>query len=185
MVDGSALMLADVLTMAQAGGWRTERGTNSFDAGSHFYEVYETADGRYMAVGAFEPQFYAEVLEHLEIDDVAVTDQFDRAQWPRMKERFAAAFASRTQAEWVTTFESVDACVSPVLSYAEAPADPHLAQRGTFVEVDGRVQPAPAPRFGRSGTRPPGTAPLLSELLESWRVPAAPLSDLLDLAAAQ
>jgi alpha-methylacyl-CoA racemase len=141
--------------------------------------VYATADGRHMAVGAFESQFYARVLERLGIDDVAVADQFDETQWPRMKARFAAFFATRTQAESIAAFDGADACVSPVLSYREAPADRHLAARGTFVEVHGRVQPAPVPRFSRSRARPPGTAPALAELLDRWAVPPAARDGLL------
>jgi alpha-methylacyl-CoA racemase len=132
---------------------------NLLDSGAPFYDVYETADGRHMAVGALEPQFYARFLELLFAPDGPLTDlpaQHDRARWPELRARFAGRFATRAQAEWTKVFEGTDACVAPVLSMTEAPRHPHLAARGTYADVDGVVQPAPAPRFSGAGRLEPG-----------------------------
>jgi alpha-methylacyl-CoA racemase len=149
MVDGSALLSTLFHGFRQAGLWGDEPGTNLLDSGAHFYEVYETADGGHVAVGALEPQFYAELLRLLELD-AEEFPQWDRARWPEFKQRFAAVFATRTRDEWARMLEPAEACSTPVLALHEAPAHPHNTARGTFVEVDGRVQPAPAPRFSRT-----------------------------------
>ena len=158
MVDGAAALMTMTYTLRSAGIWGDERGTNLLDTGAHFYEVYETSDGRYMAVGAIEPQFYAELIRLLGLEGTELPGQMDREAWPAMKERFAAIFATRTRDEWEAVFAGSDACVAPVLSPAEAPGHPHNQVRGTFTEVAGVVQPAPAPRFlGTPGAirRPP------------------------------
>ena len=158
MTDGAAALMTMTYTLRSAGIWRDERGTNMLDTGAHFYEVYETSDGGYLGVGAIEPQFYAALLEGLGLADAELPDQMDRDQWPVMKERFATIFAGRTRAEWEAVFDGSDACVAPVLSIPEATAHPHNVHRGTFTEVAGTVQPAPAPRFvGTPGAirRPP------------------------------
>ena len=126
------------------------------DTGAHFYDTYETADGKYMAVGSIEPQFYAELrrLAGLE-DDQAFDAQMDAGAWPELKARVAAAFRARTRDEWCKIFDGTDACVSPVLSMAEAPGHAHNAARATFVEAGGVVQPAPAPRFSATPARAP------------------------------
>jgi alpha-methylacyl-CoA racemase len=149
MVDGSALLATATYALRAAGMWDGEPGTNMIDSGSHWYETYETSDGEHIAVGALEPQFYAELLRlvGLDVDDVP---QWERERWPELKARLAAAFRMRTRAEWTATLESADACASPVLSLDEAPSHPHNVARGTFVEIDGVVQPAPAPRFSRT-----------------------------------
>lgn len=153
MVDGAALLMTMFFGMRAAGFWSDERGTNLLDTGAHFYEVYETADGRYVALGPIEPQFYRELLEKLGLaDDPAFAAQMDRSRWPELKERLAAIFRTRTREEWCALLEGTDACFAPVLSLEEAPRHPHNVARGTFVEFEGVVQPAPAPRFGR--TRP-------------------------------
>jgi alpha-methylacyl-CoA racemase len=149
MVDGTAVLSTLIHAMRGAGVWSDEPGTNLLDSGAHFYEVYETADGGHVAVGALEPPFYAELLRLLELD-AADHPQWDRARWPELKERFAAVFATRTRAEWAARLESADACATAVLGLGEAPQHPHNVARGTFAEVDGRVQPAPAPRFSRT-----------------------------------
>lgn len=156
MVDGSALLTTMFHGMRAAGLWTDQRGVNLLDSGAHFYEVYETADGRHVAVGAIEPQFYAELIARLGLDAEELPHQLDVSQWPAMKERFAALFKSRTRDEWAAVFEGSDACVAPVLSMAEAPHHPHNRARKTFVEVEGIVQPAPAPRFGSSPAPPTG-----------------------------
>lgn len=152
MVDGAALLGAMIWGLRASGNW-SERGTNLLDTGSWYYEVYETADGRHLSVGALEPQFFQLMVEITGVADDGegpVAPQSDREAWPAMKRRLAAVFKSKTLAQWCERFEGTDACVAPVLDMDEAPAHPHLAARGTFVEVDGVVQPAPAPRFGRT-----------------------------------
>lgn len=150
MTDGSA----SLMTMAHAfiaTGVSTEvRGTNLLDTGAHFYEVYETSDFQYVAVGAIEPRFYAALLTGLDIDRDDVPAQMDRSTWPAMKERLASRFRTRTRDEWEAHFQGTEACVAPVLSPLEALAHPHNVARSTFVEIAGIRQPAPAPRFSRT-----------------------------------
>jgi alpha-methylacyl-CoA racemase len=159
MVDGSALLTCFVYGLRAAGTWQDKRGTNLLDGGAPFYDTYVTADGEYMAVGALEPQFYAALLHGLGLADAGLPGQHDRAGWPALRERFAATFAARSRAEWEQVFAGTDACVSPVLSLAEAPAHPHARGRDAFVEVGGVTQPAPAPRFGRTAADPPLAPP--------------------------
>ena len=128
------------------GRWRDERGVNLLDGGAPYYAVYATADDRYMAVGAIEPQFYSELLQGLELD-TDLSSQNDTGQWPVLRKLFADAFSRRTQQEWVAVFRGTDACVSPVLGLREAVTDPHLAARRSMVTVEGVVQAMPAPRF--------------------------------------
>ncbi len=173
IVDGVAVLQAMTYAMLASGTWEDERGVNVLDTGAPFYDVYETADGRYMAVGAIEPQFYTEFVRLLfgtgEPQDLP--GQHDRKRWPDLRKRFAARFAGRTQQEWTKVFEGTDACVAPVLSLAQAPRHPHLTARGTYVDKDGVPQPAPAPRF--SGT-PGAPGPLAlpgehtREVLNEW-----------------
>jgi alpha-methylacyl-CoA racemase len=132
---------------------------NLLDSGAPFYDVYETADGRYMAVGALEPQFFGCFLELLFAPDGPPADlpaQHDRARWPELRARLAGRFASQPQADWTNVFEGTDACVAPVLPMTEAPHNPHLAARGTYAEIDAVLQPAPAPRFSGAGRLEPG-----------------------------
>jgi alpha-methylacyl-CoA racemase len=160
MVDGSALLTSFLHGMRAAGAWQDERGTNLLDGGAPFYDTYESADGRYVAVGALEPKFYAALLAGLGLaGDDSLPGQYDRAGWPVLRARLAGAFRRRTQAEWGEVFAGTDACVAPVLGPAEAPAHPHNAARGAFIEVGGVVQPAPAPRFGRTAARLPQPPP--------------------------
>jgi alpha-methylacyl-CoA racemase len=135
--------------------WSDERGTNLLDGGAPFYDVYACADGRYVAVGALEPQFYAALLRGLGLADAGLPPQHDRAGWPALRAAFTAAFAARDRDDWVASFEGTDACVTPVLAPDEAAAHPHLAARGSLVEVDGVLQAAPAPRFSRTPADPP------------------------------
>ena len=148
ITDGTAHLLAMPMMMQQAGMWNAERGTNLLDSGAPFYDVYETSDGRWMSVGGLEPQFYAAMEQLLEpFVDGPLPDRNDPRQWPELRTRLAAVFATRTQAEWIGTFEGSDACVAPVVPMHEAALHPHHVARGTYVERDGLVQPAPAPRF--------------------------------------
>jgi alpha-methylacyl-CoA racemase len=158
MVDGSALLTSFVYGLRAAGGWQDKRGSNLLDGGAPFYDTYATADGQYLAVGALEPQFYAALLQGLGLADAGLPAQHDRERWPELRQRFAETFASRSRAEWEQVFAGTDACVSPVLSLAEAPGHPHAVARNAFVSVGGVSQPAPAPRFGRTSTGQP-TAP--------------------------
>jgi crotonobetainyl-CoA:carnitine CoA-transferase CaiB-like acyl-CoA transferase len=155
MVDGSAVLGSFLYGLLAAGAWQEGRGRNVLDGGAPFYDTYTTADGRFMAVGALEPKFYAELLARLGLDEAGLPAQYDRSGWPELRARFTEAFAGRTQAEWVEAFNGSDACVAPVVSPRDAPAHPHNAARGTFMDVGGVVQPAPAPRFSRTPPGPP------------------------------
>ena len=155
MVDGSALLTSFLYGMLTTGMWRDERGANLLDGAAPFYDTYETADGRHVAVGALEPQFYAELLRGLGLDDAGLPAQHDLAGWPVLRARFTDVFKQRTQAEWTEIFEGSDACVAPVLALGEARSHPHNVARGTFTDVGGVVQPAPAPRFGRTPAAQP------------------------------
>jgi alpha-methylacyl-CoA racemase len=146
MVDGSASMLAMMHTFLNAGYWHEERGVNLLDTGAHFYEVYETSDQKYVAVGAVEAKFYVELLRGLGLDASELPDQMDRTQWPAMKARFGELFSTKTRDEWTAIFVDVDACVTPVLSPREAAHHPYNTERDVFA-LDPVIQPRPAPRF--------------------------------------
>lgn len=150
MIDGVASLLTVFHGMRQNGEWVSERGSNSIDGGSPDYGTYQAQDGLWLAVGAMEPRFYAALLEGLEISADGVPDRGDRANWPALRERFAARFAEKTRAEWIGIFEGTDACVAPVLTLDEAGAHPHNVARGMLRELDGRQHPAPAPRLSRT-----------------------------------
>lgn len=157
MVDGAAALMAMFYDMRAQGLFSEERGTNLLDSGAHFYDVYETADEKWIALAPIEPQFYAQLRALLELDD-DLADQGDPSTWPEMKERLAAVVRTRTRAEWDELLSGTDACYAPVLSLDEAPQHPHNAARGTFVDVDGVTQPAPAPRFSRTPAADPRPA---------------------------
>jgi len=148
MVDGVTSLLTLFYGLRAGGQWRDERGSNALDGGAPFYDTYECADGRYVAVGALEPQFWAALVDTLGLADLP--GQLDVARWPELRARLAEVFATRSRDEWATVFAEVDACVTPVLTLGEAPGHPHLAARGTVVEHGGVRQPAPAPRFSRT-----------------------------------
>ena len=150
MVDGTAMLMAPFYAARQIGFWSDDRGTNLLDTGAPFYDTYECADGGYVAVGAIEPQFYAELLATLELDAGALPNRDDRTQWDALRAVFAKLFRTRTRDEWAEIFAGRDACVAPVLTLAEAPEHPHNVARKTFVEIDGVRHPAPAPRFDRT-----------------------------------
>jgi alpha-methylacyl-CoA racemase len=159
IVDGTAHLASMIVGMRASGLWRDERGVNLLDTGAPYYDVYETADGRHMALGALEPRFYQQFVERFGVD--GLPDRDDQASWPELRRRIAQRFAERTQAEWTQVYEGTDACVAPVLTFDEAAKSPHLAARGTYVEHHGVVQPAPAPRFSRTPTglgSPPAAA---------------------------
>jgi alpha-methylacyl-CoA racemase len=150
MIDGSLALLAPVIGRWQAGTWRDEREANLLDGGAHFYRTYATSDGKAVAVGALEPRFYAALLKGLGLTDEELPKQHDRTAWPAMRERLGSIFGSRTRADWTALFEGTEACVSPVLSIAEMAQHAQIRGRDSLVEIDGVLQPAPAPRFSRT-----------------------------------
>ncbi len=161
MVDGAASLMTFIHGFRAMGIWNLERGTNMLDTGAHFYDVYETSDGKYVSIGSIEPQFYAELREKLGLDDAKWDQQMSRADWPAFKEEIAAIFKTRTRDEWCELIEGSDVCFAPVLNVDEAREHPHNVARGTFVEVAGIKQPGPAPRFSRTEAtieRPPSHA---------------------------
>jgi alpha-methylacyl-CoA racemase len=173
MVDGSALLMAVFYNMLAQGVWHDERGANIIDTGSHFYDTYETRDGKFISLGALEPQFYAEFRQRVGLaDDPAFDTQMDPALWPAQKARLTELFKSMTRDQWCAILEHTDVCFAPVLSMREAPAHPHNVHREIFIKVGGAVQPAPAPRYSATPTGAPtpavragtDTAALLAEL---------------------
>ena len=187
MVDGSASLATMFHGMRAMGMWSDERGTNLLDTGAHFYDTYETADGKYVSVGAIEPQFYAELLDGLGLDPDDLPHQLDQAQWPAMKERFAAVFRRRNRDDWAELFAGSDACVAPVLSVEEAVSHAHNAARGTFVTEAGVTQPGPAPRLSRTPgaiQRPPAhPGQHTEEALRDWGFSADKIARLRDTGA--
>jgi alpha-methylacyl-CoA racemase len=186
MVEGSALLMTMIHGMRAQGIWDGAPGTNWLDSGAHWYDVYEAADGGHVAVGALEPQFYAELLRLMELDPDD-HPQWERDRWPELKERFAAVFRTRTRAEWAELLERGDACATPVLELEEAPEHPHNVAREAFVAVDGVVQPAPAPRFSRTPgavQRPPAEpGGDTREALADWGLERAEIEALLESGA--
>jgi alpha-methylacyl-CoA racemase len=150
MVDGAASLMTLTYGLFASGAWQDVRGANVLDGAAPYYDTYETKDGKHIAVAAIEPKFYAALLGGLGLDAAVLPAQNDRERWPELRRRFAAAIRSRTREEWCAVFAGSDACVAPVLSLSEAPMHPHNAARHTFIEQQGIVQPAPAPRFSRT-----------------------------------
>ncbi len=187
MFEGAAVLATSVWAQRAMGWWRDERGANLLDSGAHFYEVYETSDGRHMAVGAIEPQFYALVLKGLGLDATSLPAQMDRNSWPAMKQRFANAFRSRTRADWQAVFNGTDACVSPVLTPLEAAEHPHAQARGSFRKMRGQPHPGPAPRFSRStgsvANEPPRLGQHSDALLQTFGFSIAEVQALHDCGA--
>ena len=160
MTDGSALLAAMNYAMLAAGTTSDVPGTNLLDGGAPFYDSYACADGKWIAIGSIEPQFYALLRNKAGVaDDPAFDAQFDRARWPELKQRLAAIFVTRTRDEWCAAMEMTDVCFAPVLSMTEAPGHPHNVARATFVTVGGAIQPAPAPRFSATPAPVPVAAP--------------------------
>jgi len=183
MVDGAASLMTLMYGMFAGGLWQDRRGVNRLDSGAPWYSVYETADGKHVAVGCNEPAFFAGLLRMLGLDAGALPDQHDTAGWPAMRESFAALFRQKTRDAWSALAAAQgDVCLSPVLSLGEAPHHPHLAARGTFVEADGVVQPAPAPRFSRTPGAlgaPPGAVDDGGDaVLRDWGFTAEEVADL-------
>ncbi|HJW03394.1 MAG TPA: CaiB/BaiF CoA-transferase family protein [Azospira sp.] len=171
MTDGCATLMTMMYTLKAMGQWSQERGSNLLDGGAHFYDTYRCLDGKYISIGPIEPQFYALFLEKAGIANPDFQAQWDRGQWPALKEKLAAILLGKTRDEWCALMEGTDACVAPVLDMDEAPKHPHNVSRGTFIEVEGVVQPAPAPRFSRTvpdKPTPPTASPAPAEVLAGW-----------------
>ena len=188
MVDGAALLMAPIYAMLARGRWKGERGANMLDGAAPWYDTYECADGRWVAVGPIEPRFFALVAEKLGLGDAAhFGDRVDPANWPALREAMEAAFRTRTRDDWAALFEGTDACVAPVLDLQEAPSHPHNAARGVFAEREGAVQPAPAPRFSRTAGEPGLPPPLRGEhtgaVLAEWGFGAAEVAALREAGA--
>ncbi|GGI91244.1 alpha-methylacyl-CoA racemase [Polymorphobacter multimanifer] len=153
MTDGAATLMSMIWGFRANGIWRNERGVNLLDTGAHMYDTYETSDGKWISIGSLEPQFYAELRVRAGLkDDPDFDAQMDSRQWPVLKAKLTALFLTKTRDEWCALMEMTDVCFAPVLSMAEAPRHPHNAARQTFIEVDGVMQPAPAPRYSRTVT---------------------------------
>lgn len=187
MVDGAATLASMFSGMRASGMWQDERGVNMLDTGAPFYDVYETADGGHVSIGSIEPQFYAELLQLTGLDQEDLPNQHDRSQWPAMKVRMGEVFKAKTRDEWVEIMEGSDVCFAPVLSMAEAPEHPHNKERGTFVEIEGISQPAPAPRFSKTpgsiDRPPPHAGQHTDEALAEWGLPADRIAELRDAGA--
>lgn len=181
MTDGSALLMTMMYTLKAMGEWTQQRGSNLLDGGAHFYDTYRCRDGKYISIGPIEPQFYALFLAKTGLTDPDFSQQWDRARWPELKARLATHLETRSRDEWCQLLEGSDACVAPVLDMDEAPEHPHNRARGTFIEVGGIIQPAPAPRFSRSTPatpRPPITGATGEDVLADWGFQAAAIDAL-------
>jgi len=182
MIDGASSLMAAIYGLRAAGRWTDERGENILDTGSHYYDVYETSDGKYISIGSIEPKFYTELLRLSGLQNEELPRQNDRPAWPALKDQVAKIFKTKTREEWCKIMEGSEVCFAPVLNMQEAPSHPHNRQRGTFVEVDGVVQPAPAPRFSRTPSaiqRPPAVpGEHTDEALRDWGLSATELSQL-------
>lgn len=181
MTDGSALLMTMMYTLKAMGEWTQQRGSNLLDGGAHFYDTYRCRDGKYISIGPIEPQFYALFLAKTGLTDPDFSQQWDRARWPELKARLATHLETRSRDEWCQLLEGSDACVAPVLDMDEAPEHPHNRARGTFIEVGGVIQPAPAPRFSRSTPatpRPPVTGATGEDVLADWGFQAAAIDAL-------
>jgi alpha-methylacyl-CoA racemase len=150
MTDGSAVLMAMFNSLHAMGVWSPERGVNVLDSGAHFYETYETRDGKYISIGSLEPQFYTLLMDKAQLDTGIFGEQNNPAKWPELKHKLTDIFKTKTRAEWCELMEGSDVCFAPVLDFLEAPKHPHNVARETYIEIDGMVQPAPAPRFSRT-----------------------------------
>ena len=150
MIDGAASLMAMFFSLQDVGAFSNQRGSNMLDSGAHFYDTYETSDGKYISIGSIEPQFYALLLEKAGLDHDEFSAQMDRSRWPEYKERITGVFKTKTRDEWCAIMEGSDVFFSPVLNMTEAAQHPHIKARRSFIELDGMVQPVPAPRFSRS-----------------------------------
>lgn len=152
MTDGSAVLMAMFNSLHAMGMWSPKRGVNLLDSAAHFYDTYETQDGKYVSIGSIEPQFYALLMEKAGLDKATFGFQMNQKEWPSMKEKLALIFKAKTRAEWCEIMEGTDVCFAPVLDFIEAQQHPHNVARQTYIEVDGMMQPAPAPRFSRTAS---------------------------------
>ncbi|MEP3247027.1 MAG: CaiB/BaiF CoA-transferase family protein [Sneathiella sp.] len=182
MVDGAASLMSTFFGLKAAGRWSNERGTNILDSGAHFYDVYETSDGKYVSIGSIETKFYNELLRLTGLENEDLPPQMDVASWPKLRARFAEVFVQKTRDEWCEIMEGTDVCFAPVLSMDEAPEHPHNIARGTFTEIDGVIQPAPAPKFSRTKSEIQGPpcypGQHTEEALQSWGVQSDKIADL-------
>jgi alpha-methylacyl-CoA racemase len=182
MVDGAAALMAIIFGAHHSGWWKDERGVNMLDTGAHFYDTYETKDGKYVSIGSIEPQFYALLLEHTGLAGQDLPHQFDAERWPEMRERLAAIFRTKTRDEWCKIMEGTDVCFAPVLTLAEAPHSAAAKARRAFVDVGGVVQPGPAPRFSRTraelGRPPAWPGEHTDEALRDWGFRADEIAEL-------
>jgi alpha-methylacyl-CoA racemase len=176
MSDGAASLMTMFYGMRAQGFWTDQRDANMLDGGAHFYDTYACRDGKWVSIGSIEPQFYALLLEAAGLKDPDFSAQMDRSKWPSLKEKVAAAFKTKTRDEWTAIMEGTDICFAPVLSLAEAPEYKHNKDRETFVEIEGVIQPAPAPRFSETPSaiqgRPAGQGEHSDEILSDWGVKA-------------
>jgi alpha-methylacyl-CoA racemase len=174
MVDGSALLATMFFEMSARGRWSEERGVNALDGGAPYYNTYETADGKWVAIGAVEGQFWSALVELLGIDGPDLPAQGDVEQWPALRARIASAVVTRTRDEWAELAAGTDTCLAPILTLGEVPDHPHHRARGSFITVGDSVQPAPAPRFSRTVPRPPDPPPTIGAdagaILSDWGV---------------
>jgi alpha-methylacyl-CoA racemase len=174
MSDGAASLATMFYGMKAMGVWTDDREANLLDGGAHFYDTYETSDGKWVAIGSIEPQFYALLREKAGLTGAEWDAQMDKSRWPELKARLMAVFKTRTRDEWCAIMEATDICFAPVLSMTEAPKYKHNTDRQTFVEIEGVVQPAPAPRFsatpGAIQRRPAGPGEHTAEILRDWGV---------------
>jgi alpha-methylacyl-CoA racemase len=180
MTDGSATLMGAFFGMLAQGRWRNARESNLLDGACPYYDTYECADGRYVAVGALEPQFFALLLQGLGLDSARFADRTDPARWPSIRAEFAAIFAQYPRDHWAAVFDGSDACVAPVLDLEEAPRHPHNLARGTFFTRGGGAQPAPSPRFSRTPAAEPTAAPRRgadgAAALADWGLDAAAIA---------
>ena len=182
MVDGAASLMTLFYGLLAAGTWRRQRGHNILDGGAHFFNVYRTRDDKYIVIAPMEPKFYRIFLEKLGLDDPAFQQQYEENYWPELREKLQAVFLTRTRNEWCELFEETDACVSPVLEMSETYTYPFNKERGTFVEYEGIVQPAPAPRFSRTSPEiqgpPDEPGGHTHQMLREWGITETELRDL-------
>ena len=182
MFEGAAYLMLPLFGWMAAGMWRAHRGDNILDGGSPWYNSYQCADGRWVSIGAIEPKFYQQLLKVLGLDGAELPEQNDRSAWPVLQRRFAEVFKSESRDTWCQRFEGVDACFAPVLTPSEVHHHPHHTARGSMIELDGVVQPAPAPRFSRSVSPPPSpprpTGHGGREALKAWGVNESRIDEL-------
>ena len=182
MSDGAASLMAMFYGFKASGVWSNERRSNLLDGGAHFYDTYQCSDGKWVSIASIEPQFYALLLEKTGITDPDFSSQMDRTRWPQLKARLASVIAGKTRDEWIEIMAGTDVCFAPVLDMDEAPQHPHNIARATFVDIDGVVQPAPAPRFSRTPGAvtcgPPSIGAHSRSALEDWGLSGAEIEAL-------